>query len=53
MTMVTVRPAAPSEAAGLLAIAREAFQHCVPRIGREPTPMSADYAAAVPTGGPG
>jgi ribosomal protein S18 acetylase RimI-like enzyme len=48
--MVTVRLAAPSEAATLHAIAREAYQHYVPRIGREPAPMSADYAAAVRDG---
>ena len=38
--------AVPGEAAVLLEIAREAFRHYVPRIGREPSPMSADYAAA-------
>lgn len=48
--MVTVRLAAPAEAATLLAIAREAYQHYVPRIGREPAPMSADYGAAVRDG---
>ena len=31
-------------AAALLAIAREAYQHYVPAIGREPAPMGADYA---------
>jgi len=48
--MVTVRLAAPGEAAALCAIAREAYQRYVPRIGREPAPMSADYAAAVRDG---
>ena len=48
--MVTVRLAAPGEAAILHAIAREAYQHYVPRIGREPAPMSADYGAAVRDG---
>jgi len=45
--MITVRLAAPGEAGILQAIAREAYQRYVPRIGREPAPMSADYAAAV------
>jgi predicted N-acetyltransferase YhbS len=48
--MVMVRLAAPGEAATLHAIAREAYQRYVPRIGREPAPMSADYAAAVRDG---
>jgi GNAT superfamily N-acetyltransferase len=48
--MVTVRLAAPAEAVTLRVIAREAYQHYVPRIGREPAPMSADYDAAVRAG---
>jgi hypothetical protein len=48
--MSTVRLAAEGEAATLHAIAREAYQRYVPRIGREPAPMSADYAAAVRSG---
>jgi ribosomal protein S18 acetylase RimI-like enzyme len=48
--MVTVRLAAPAEAGTLLAIARDAYQHYVPRVGREPAPMSADYGAAVRDG---
>ena len=48
--MVTVRLAAPAEAVTLHAIAREAYQRYVPRIGREPAPMSADYGAAVRDG---
>jgi GNAT superfamily N-acetyltransferase len=48
--MVTVRLAVPAEAVTLQAIAREAYQHYVPRIGREPAPMSADYGAAVREG---
>src|ERR1700760_4893109 len=48
--MVTVRLAAPGDAATLHAIAREAYQHYVPRIGREPAPMSADYGAPVRDG---
>lgn len=34
-------------AAALLAIAREAYQHYVSDIGREPAPMGADYAAHI------
>ncbi len=49
-SMVTVRLAAPDEAVILHAIAREAYQRYVPRIGREPAPMSADYGAAVRNG---
>jgi GNAT superfamily N-acetyltransferase len=45
--MDTVRLAVPGEAAALRAIAREAYQRYIPRIGREPAPMSADYDAAV------
>jgi ribosomal protein S18 acetylase RimI-like enzyme len=48
--MVTVRLAALSEAVTLHAIAREAYQRYVPRIGRDPAPMSAGYAAAVRDG---
>jgi GNAT superfamily N-acetyltransferase len=48
--MVTVRLAAPAEAVTLQAIAREAYLRYVPRIGREPAPMSADYDAAVRNG---
>jgi GNAT superfamily N-acetyltransferase len=48
--MVTVRLATPAEAVTLQMIAREAYQHYVPRIGREPAPMSADYDAAVRDG---
>jgi GNAT superfamily N-acetyltransferase len=48
--MVTVRLAAPAEAGTLHAIARDAYTHYVPRIGREPAPMSADYGAAVRDG---
>jgi predicted N-acetyltransferase YhbS len=48
--MVTVRRATPGEAATLHALAREAYQRYVPRMGREPAPMSADYAAAVRDG---
>jgi GNAT superfamily N-acetyltransferase len=45
--MITIRLATPAEAVTLQAIAREAYQRYVPRIGREPAPMSADYHAAV------
>jgi ribosomal protein S18 acetylase RimI-like enzyme len=48
--MDTVRLAAPGEAATLRAIAGEAYQRYVPRIGREPAPMWADYDAVVRSG---
>jgi GNAT superfamily N-acetyltransferase len=47
VVVVTVRLAEPSDVPVLRTIAREAYQHYVPRIGREPAPMSADYASAV------
>ena len=48
--MLTVRPARPSDAAALTAVAAEAYRPYVPRIGREPAPMTADYAQAVRSG---
>ena len=48
--MLTVRPARPSDAAALTAVAAEAYRPYVPRIGREPAPMTADYAQAIRSG---
>lgn len=48
--MVVIRAARPADVAALGALARAAYQHYVPRIGREPAPMTADYAAAVAAG---
>jgi predicted N-acetyltransferase YhbS len=48
--MITTRPAVLADVPDLAAITRAAYQHYVPRMGREPAPMSADYAAAVRDG---
>jgi ribosomal protein S18 acetylase RimI-like enzyme len=45
-----IRPARASDAVKLHAIARGAYAKYVERIGREPAPMSADYAAAIAAG---
>jgi ribosomal protein S18 acetylase RimI-like enzyme len=42
-----IRKATEADAAGMRAIARAAYAKYVPRIGREPSPMVADYEAAV------
>jgi GNAT superfamily N-acetyltransferase len=43
----TIRPAVEADAPVLRSIAVAAYQRYVARIGREPAPMTADYAAAV------
>jgi ribosomal protein S18 acetylase RimI-like enzyme len=48
--MLTVRRAGEAEVVVLAAVAAEAYRHYVPRIGREPAPMTADYAQAVRSG---
>jgi ribosomal protein S18 acetylase RimI-like enzyme len=48
--VLTVRPAAEPDVPVLAAIAAEAYRVYVPRIGREPAPMTADYAEAVRSG---
>lgn len=48
--MITVRPAREAEADTLHQIAAAAYRHYVPRIGRAPAPMTADYDAAVHRG---
>ena len=48
--MLQVRQAAGPDVPVLAAIATEAYRVYVPRIGREPAPMTADYAAAVRSG---
>jgi GNAT superfamily N-acetyltransferase len=48
--MVTIRLAAPADVAALCAIAVAAYQKYIPRIGRAPAPMTADYAHAVRSG---
>jgi len=48
--VIIVRPAREAEAETLRQIAAAAYQHYVPRIGRPPAPMTADYRAAVARG---
>lgn len=48
--MLTVRRAEATDVAGLRALAGEAYQVYVPRIGRRPAPMTADYAEAIRRG---
>jgi hypothetical protein len=45
-----IRQAMPEDAARIGAIARAAYAKYVPRIGREPAPMVADFAAEVAAG---
>jgi len=47
---VIIRPARPTDAVRLAAIARAAYAKYVSRVGREPAPMTADYAAAIAAG---
>ena len=47
---VTVRRATPADVPALYVVAHEAYLLYVPRIGRMPAPMTADYSAAVQTG---
>ena len=47
MSAVTIRRAAPADAAAIRQLTREAYAKWVPVIGREPKPMGADYEAAV------
>jgi len=47
MDAVTVRPAGPADAEAIAALTREAYAKWVPLIGREPPPMTVDYAQAV------
>ncbi len=48
--VLVVRRADASDVGALAALAREAYEVYVPRIGRPPAPMTADYAEAVRTG---
>jgi ribosomal protein S18 acetylase RimI-like enzyme len=48
--VLTVRRAGGSDVAALAALARDAYEVYVPRIGRMPAPMTADYAEAVRSG---
>lgn len=44
------RPARPGEAEAIRALVRAAYAKYVPRLGREPTPMTDDYAAKIARG---
>lgn len=46
----SIRPAWPAEAADARALARAAYRHYVPRMGREPAPMLADYGELIAAG---
>lgn len=48
--MVAVRKAGPQDVGRLRQIAATAYARYVPRIGRQPAPMAADYAGAVERG---
>jgi GNAT superfamily N-acetyltransferase len=48
--MITIRRAAGPDADTVARITAEAYQHYVPRIGREPSPMTTDYGDAVRDG---
>jgi GNAT superfamily N-acetyltransferase len=48
--VITLRLAVEADALALRQIAVAAYQHYVPRIGRKPAPMTADYAAAARLG---
>ena len=46
----TIRPATPSDLDAVRACVRKAYALYVPRIGREPAPMTADYAGLIGRG---
>ncbi|MGI5242854.1 GNAT family N-acetyltransferase [Dactylosporangium sp. CA-139066] len=48
--MTGIVPARPEDADAVRALVRAAYAHYVPRIGREPAPMTADYAALIAAG---
>jgi len=45
--VLSIRRAVPADVATIQALAYAAFERYVPRIGRPPAPMTADYVAAV------
>jgi GNAT superfamily N-acetyltransferase len=47
VSLVLIRQAESRDVASVTAIVRAAYEFYVPRIGREPAPMTADYAALV------
>jgi N-acetylglutamate synthase-like GNAT family acetyltransferase len=48
--MIIIRRATDTDVSALRAVATAAYQRYVPRIGREPAPMIADYAQAARSG---
>ena len=48
--MTEIRPGLPEDAAAVTACVRAAYAGYVERIGREPAPMGADYAALIAAG---
>lgn len=48
--MVDIRPATAADVQAMRRLVVAAYAHYVPRIGREPAPMTADYAAVVAGG---
>jgi ribosomal protein S18 acetylase RimI-like enzyme len=48
--MTDIRPALPADVAAVTACVRSAYAGYVERIGREPAPMAADYAALIAAG---
>ena len=48
--MPQLRPAHSAEVGAVTALVRAAYASWVPRIGREPAPMTADYAGAIARG---
>lgn len=49
-TPTAIRPARAADAIAARALARTAYQHYVPRMGREPAPMLADYGELIAAG---
>jgi len=45
-----IRPATPADVAAVQDLVRSAYRHYIPRIGRPPYPMVADYAALIGAG---
>lgn len=48
--MVDIRPATAADVPAIRELVAAAYRHYVPRIGREPAPMTADHAATVAAG---
>jgi ribosomal protein S18 acetylase RimI-like enzyme len=48
--VIGIRPATAADTDAVRSCVRDAYAHYVPRIGREPAPMKADYAALIESG---